>query len=171
MDFGATVCMPINPYCNNCQLQFACEGYKNGLVNRLPVKEKTLLKKHRWFYYFIIQHNNNVLVEKRILKDIWENLYEFYLLESNEQINWEENSVKEWFSQQFVIDKVEVISISSIQKQQLTHQLIKGQFINVIINCIPKQLMHYQWITQEQLVQLPFPKYINQYTKLHKTIQ
>ena len=163
MDFGATVCMPVNPQCNSCQLQTVCKAYLEGVVNRLPIKEKILLKKNRWFYYFIIQHNNEVLVEKRIAKDIWENLFEFYLLESGEQMNWEESSVKEWLNQQLGVEKAEVISISSTQKQQLTHQQIRGQFISVKINAIPNNLKHHQWLPTADLGKLAFPKFINQF--------
>ena len=163
MDFGATVCMPVNPQCNSCQLQTVCKAYLEGVVNRLPIKEKILLKKNRWFYYFIIQHNNEVLVEKRIAKDIWENLFEFYLLESGEQMDWEESSVKEWLNQQLGVEKAEVISISSTQKQQLTHQQIRGQFISVKIDAIPNNLKHHQWLPTADLGKLAFPKFINQF--------
>ena len=163
MDFGATVCMPVNPQCNSCQLQTVCKAYLEGVVNRLPIKEKILLKKNRWFYYFIIQHNNEVLVEKRIAKDIWENLFEFYLLESGEQMDWEESSVKEWLNQQLGVEKAEVISISSTQKQQLTHQQIRGQFISVKIDAIPNNLKHHQWLPTADLGKLAFPKFINHF--------
>ena len=163
MDFGATVCMPVNPHCNSCQLQTVCKAYLEGVVNRLPIKEKILLKKNRWFYYFIIQHDNEVLVEKRIAKDIWENLFEFYLLESGEQMDWEESSVKEWLNQQLGVEKAEVISISPTQKQQLTHQQIRGQFISVKIDAIPNNLKHHQWLPTADLGKLAFPKFINQF--------
>lgn len=163
MDFGATVCKPANPQCNTCHLQSVCMAYSKTLVNKLPVKEKVLLKKNRWFYYFIIQHKDSVLVEKRTTRDIWENLYEFYLLETREQIIWNENSVQEWLFQLLGIEKPAVQCISSLQKQQLTHQLIKGQFIKVIISSIPKNLLKAQWQPLKDLKQLAFPKFINQY--------
>ena len=167
MDFGATVCKPANPQCNACHLQSVCIGYSKALVNKLPVKEKVLLKKSRWFYYFIIQYNDTVLVEKRITRDIWENLYEFYLLETTEQITWNETSIQEWLFQQLSIHKATILSISSLQKQQLTHQLIKGQFIKVSISSIPKNLLKAQWQPLKELQQLAFPKFINQYLELN----
>lgn len=163
MDFGATVCKPVNPQCNTCHLQKVCVGYSKAVVNKLPVKEKVLSKKNRWFYYFILECKGEVLVEKRVLKDIWENLYEFYLLESNEQLSWDDATVKVWLQQQLSIEKANVLAISTLQKQQLTHQLIKGQFIKVSLNSIPNNLKHHQWFPMNQLKKLAFPKFINQY--------
>ena len=163
MDFGATVCKPANPQCGSCHLQEVCIGFNKAIVNKLPVKEKVLLKKNRWFYYFIIQYKDTVLVEKRTSKDIWENLYEFYLLESNEQLSWDDDAVNDWLHQQFGMEKARLVHISPLQKQQLTHQLIKGQFIHVTIDSIPKNLLHAQWQPLEDLNSLAFPRFINQY--------
>lgn len=163
MDFGATVCKPANPQCSSCYLQEVCMAYNKGIVNKLPVKEKVLLKKSRWFYYFIIQYKDTVLVEKRITRDIWENLYEFYLMESNEQLTWGDATVKQWLYQQFGVDEAKLVSISALQKQQLTHQLIKGQFIAVTISSIPKNLLQAQWQPISSLKTLAFPKFINQF--------
>ena len=166
MDFGATVCKPANPQCNSCHLKEICTGFNNALVNRLPVKEKVLLKKNRWFYYFILQHEETVLVEKRTSRDIWENLYEFYLLETTEQIIWKEATLQEWLNQQFGIERATIHSVSPLQKQQLTHQSIKGQFIKVNLTSIPQNLLKAQWQPLKDLQQLAFPKFINQYLEL-----
>ena len=42
MDFGAVICKPQNPGCNNCALSTHCCAFKNDLVNKLPVKEKKI---------------------------------------------------------------------------------------------------------------------------------
>lgn len=163
MDFGATVCRPMNPKCSTCPLQTSCVGFELGLVNKLPVKEKVLLKKNRWFYYFILQYNDSILIEKRTGKDIWENLHEFYLLEASEQLHWDNPSIQNWLQEQLGIGKAELISISPLQHQQLTHQLIKGQFIKVEIYSIPVQLQKHQWLPIKDISRLAFPKFINQY--------
>ena len=163
MDFGATVCKPMNPQCRTCPLQSSCKGYGMGLVNKLPVKEKVLLKKNRWFYYFILQHKDSILVEKRTGKDIWENLHEFYLLEASEQLHWDKPTIQNWILEQLGIEKAKSISISPLQQQQLTHQLIRGQFIKVEIDSIPKQLEKHQWLPSNDITKLAFPKFINQY--------
>ena len=169
MDFGATVCLPVNPLCGSCNLQFLCEGYKKAVVNKLPVKEKILLKKKRWFYYFIFQKEGKILVSKRTLKDIWENLYEFYLMEANEQINWDEKRIKTWLFQQFAVEKADVTFISPLQQQVLTHQQIKGQFIGAELVSIPISLKQHQWVDIKDLSKLAFPKFINQFLDIRNT--
>jgi len=163
MDFGAVVCKPFSPICSSCPLQKHCVAFREGLVNQLPVKEKTLQRKHRWFYYFLFEHNHKLLVHKRTGKDIWQNLFEFYLLESEEAVVWDEKAVKGWLKEQIDIQKAAVVSISPSSVQQLTHQQIKGQFIKVQLNTVPAFLAKYQWQPVDSLRKLPFPKFITQH--------
>ena len=146
MDFGATVCKPFAPLCSTCTLQNSCVAYQKGSVNLLPIKEKVLTKKNRWLYYFIIECNGQVLVHKRAANDIWQSLYEFYILEANEQQYWDETIVSQWFRQQLGITDLTVINISAMQKQLLTHQQIKGQFIKVQLNAIPNTLQNLSYL-------------------------
>ena len=103
---------------------------------------------------------------KRTANDIWQSLYEFYLVEANEQQHWDETQVKQWFQQQLGVTKASLVNISPVQKQQLTHQLIKGQFIRVKLSSVPKILQDYEWLLSSDLPNLAFPKFINQYTEL-----
>lgn len=163
MDFGATVCKPFAPACSICPLQKHCTAYCEGKVNQLPIKEKTLQRKHRWFYYFLFEFEGKILVNLRTGKDIWQNLYEFYLLETEEQVKWNEASVTAWLKEQIGIRKAMVKQISPITVQQLTHQQIKGQFIRVELKAIPPFLQKYSWQPATTLRKLPFPKFITGY--------
>lgn len=171
MDFGAIVCKPALPLCNQCPMKKTCVAYKEGKVNQLPVKDKVLTKKSRWFYYFLFEHDGKILVNKRHTKDIWQDLYEFYLLESDEQIKWDTLLVKEWLLEQFNLTKTDVGFISPLQKQQLTHQQIKGQFIKVRFEAIPESLGQYQWIHASKMKTLAFPKFINQFLEMEAVQQ
>ena len=86
MDFGATVCKPKVPLCNSCVLNKKCKAYTTGRTHILPIKGKSIVKKNRHFYYFIATYNSKVYVCKRAGGDIWENLYEFLLVENEIQI-------------------------------------------------------------------------------------
>ena len=163
MDFGAIVCKPVAPLCSTCVQQSICIAYRLGKVNYLPLKDKIILKKHRWFYYFLFEFDGKLLVNKRTRKDIWENLFEFYLLETDEQIKWTTPMVDQWMTEQFGITKAEILHISEPGMQQLTHQQIKGQFIKVKLYSIPVPLAHYQWQPIKNISELAFPKFINQY--------
>ena len=166
MDFGATVCKPSNPSCAVCFLQQHCAGFHAGLVNKLPVKEKQLQKKHRWFYYFLLVANNEVMVAKRTTKDIWENLFEFWLVEAAHQMEWNKQTATSYLYEQLGINCAEIIHISALQKQQLTHQEIKGQFIKVKLDKKPEALAHQQWVEVNNINSIAFPRFITQYLEM-----
>jgi A/G-specific adenine glycosylase len=161
MDFGATVCKPVAPLCGSCPMNKHCEAYLHGRVNSLPVKNKVLQKKTRWFTWFVLQVKGKVLVNRRSSRDIWESLYEFYLVETPAQPLWDERTLQDWLLNQFGVKKATVKSISPLLSQQLTHQTIKGQFIIVELPHIPAPLQEYDWILLTKLPQLAFPKLIN----------
>lgn len=163
MDFGATVCKPALPACAYCPLQQHCAAYQLGMVNQLPVKEKTLSRKTRWFTYFLFQYKDTVLVRQRTGKDIWQNLFEFYLVESERMEKWDGTTVADWLNTQLAIAKAEAITISPLIIQQLTHQQIKGQFIEVKLEKIPRSLKGGQWQPMKSIRELAFPKLITQY--------
>ncbi len=168
MDFGATVCKPQIPECEHCILHKSCRAYNNGMVNMLPIKEKQLVKKKRWFTYFIFSLKNEVLVNKRLQKDIWENLYEFYLLETENEWECKSDEIQKWLYGQLGVTTFKIDNISKTFSQQLTHQTLKGRFVTVSIDKIPVGLKHLQAVKKEDLTNLAFPKFINQYLLLEK---
>ncbi len=163
MDFGATVCKPFAPICMECPLHQHCKGFKEAVVNILPVKEKRLLKKKRWLNYFLFEKDQKVLVQQRIEKDIWENLFEFYLVEAEELIQWDQEIIISFLKKQLGIPVAIVIDISAVFSQQLTHQQIKARFIRIKLFEKPASLKKLKWQTLKNLHQLPFPKIINEF--------
>jgi A/G-specific adenine glycosylase len=164
MDLGATICKPQQPLCNSCPLKINCSGYSQGTIDMLPIKEKSITKKTRWFYYFIIEHNNSVLVRKRGAKDIWENLYEFVLIENDKILPLENIKALKEIKKIFGKTAFEIIQISKPYKQLLTHQTIHGQFIKIKV---AKQVLvcGYESVTHKKMNTLPFPKFITGYLK------
>lgn len=165
MDFGATVCKPILPLCAECKLNKICHAFKTATVNKLPVKQKILSKKQRWFSYFIFKAEEKTFVRKRTEKDIWQHLFEFYLVESASNQEWNKKMVADFLKQQLEIEKHEVTLITTAIPQQLTHQHIRGYFIVVKLNAIPTKLKTKDslWLSADQIAHLPFPAFINQY--------
>ncbi len=163
MDFGATICKPVGPLCNECPLQNSCFAYQTGKVNELPVKEKTILIRTRWFTYFIFTADDKTLVHQRTQKDIWQQLYEFYLVETNEYKAWNEENVNAFLHHQFSIEDFSLLYISPQLSQQLTHQTVNAVFIKIKLKKIPQVLERHQWVTGEQMQALTFPKIINEY--------
>lgn len=164
MDFGAVICKPMVPLCSKCFISKKCSALLSDKVAVLPIKEKFIVKKTRWFYYFILEYNGSVFVRKRGPKDIWENLYEFVLIEKEAALILEKITSEKEFNFLQGKKKTTEIHISDLYKQQLTHQTIYGQFITIQLEKKTSIKGYYQ-IEKAALGELPFPKFINNYIK------
>ncbi len=87
MEFGALHCLPQNPKCDDCIFSNTCVARKHELQNVLPIKSKKIKIKKRYFYYFDFRFKNSRLMKHRTAKDIWQGLYDFYLIEKNRPAN------------------------------------------------------------------------------------
>ena len=159
MDFGAVICKPQLPLCTSCILKASCRAYLQGAVTRLPVKEKVIKKRTRWFYYLAIEYEGAVYVRKRGAGDIWENLYEFVLMETEEALQLENLQPLKTILGEHAF---ELQHISAFYRQLLTHQTIQGQFIRIKITA-PLTLKGYKMVGRKALQKLPFPKFISNY--------
>jgi A/G-specific adenine glycosylase len=159
MDFGATICRPRNPLCPKCIQATECEALRHNCVNILPVKEKTLKKRTRWFYYFIIEVGNSVYLRKRETKDIWQNLYEFVLMETDQPSDEKANN----FLNGILRQPYTIKCTSKAYSQQLTHQQIHGKFFVVKLSAEAKLQGNYELVDKAWLNQYAFPKLINSY--------
>ncbi len=91
MDFGAINCSPKKPLCESCVFSLGCIAYNSSLVSNLPVTIKKGVSKKRFFNYIIpIENSKYTVLNKRLEKGIWANLYEFPLIETNKSIGFEE---------------------------------------------------------------------------------
>ncbi len=81
MDFGAMQCTPQSPQCMLCPLQETCVALREGRVNELPVKQKTLKVKERRLTYIYIRYNGMTAIHRRGEGDIWQGLYEPWLVD------------------------------------------------------------------------------------------
>lgn len=169
MDFGATVCKPMAPLCSACPLQNGCAALATGKVNQLPVKEKTLQRRTRFFNYFILEYRQKIWVQQRTAKDIWQNLFEFYLVESEKQIRWDIPLIQNWLKDQLSIHDAIILSKTEPIVQQLTHQQIKGQFIHIQLKQKPASLKTGDWENAARIQELAFPKLINSYLQQLKS--
>ncbi len=162
MDFGATICKPQNPLCSVCPLKSRCAALLEGKVNLLPVKAGKMIKRRRWLYYLIVAYNGKIYVRKRGAKEIWENLYEFVLFETDRPFTFEEIKNSKFFKGIAGKNKPLIQHVSKTYKQQLTHQTIHGSFIQLTINDA-LLLKEYQAVTFKEMSKLPFPKFITGY--------
>jgi A/G-specific adenine glycosylase len=162
MDFGATVCKPVSPLCSKCPFNKVCIAYQQNKVGLLPVKEKKISIKKRWFYYLVLQYRNQIAISQRTGKDIWQGLYEFPLIEEKESATVRK-IIQEAKKMDWIVDRsVDEESISPLYKQQLSHQLIHCRFICMHLSKKPKQT-GWTWLVPAQLKSYAFPRIINHY--------
>ena len=84
MEFGAIQCAPKKPYCLLCPLQESCVALKENKVDILPIKLNKTKVRNRYFNYLVwLDGNGNTVLEQRKGKGIWQNLYQFPLLETD----------------------------------------------------------------------------------------
>lgn len=89
MDFGAMQCVPLHPNCNICPMTKLCKAFQTNQVNQLPVKQKQKPVKIRNLNYLVVattEKQPQIVLQKRTQNDIWKNLYEFPLIETDSEI-------------------------------------------------------------------------------------
>lgn len=131
MEFGALWCKPQNPKCEACVLQEHCMAFKNGTVAQLPVKEKKGKIRNRYFHYIIFNYKDFVYIRKRSAKDIWQNLYEFYLIET--EMPEPEELILNHPSLRKLAPEFNVLRITSLKKHILSHQHLFGTFYELTL--------------------------------------
>lgn len=87
IEFGALQCKPRKPDCSKCPFNQDCFALNYNKINFLPVKRKINKIKDRHFNYLVILDKNGmVVIEKRQGIGIWQNMYQFPLIETNQKI-------------------------------------------------------------------------------------
>jgi A/G-specific adenine glycosylase len=161
MDFGATVCKPQLPLCIECPLSKNCSACNTGKVGLLPLKDKKIIKRNRWFNYIVLEKDGSYFIRTRRAKDIWQNLNEFVLVEWPEKIGIKELlQTKEFKS--MVPAKIQWLPDSKEYKQQLTHQVIHAVFIEgkLLSGPAPKG---YEPVERKNIKRRAFPGLLNHF--------
>ena len=88
MEFGAIQCTPKNPNCMYCPLHDGCVAFQKGKVLSLPFKINKTKVKHRYFNYLVYSDKRgHTLFRQRKGKGIWQNLWEFPVIEAKKEID------------------------------------------------------------------------------------
>lgn len=168
MEFGALQCKPKSPLCESCPLRPDCFAYNHQQVHLLPVKLKPGAKRVRHFNYLVAEENGQVLMKQRAAGDIWQQLYDFPLVETSA----EHYAVPEEFAQK----AAELFGFSPVlrpvinKKHVLTHQIIYVQFF-ALDNNIPNfnSTTSFKWLSRAAAMEVPKPNVINDFVKFYLT--
>ena len=133
MEFGALQCVPVSPNCQICPVSLMCLAHSQNKVGLFPVKEGRQRVRSRYFHYFDIYNGDYMFLRKRKDKDIWQNLYEFPLIETEEEVSLDGLLSKNEFKALF--DECDTIHIKYVTriKHILSHQIIYATFYQVEI--------------------------------------
>ncbi|WP_299553370.1 A/G-specific adenine glycosylase [Seonamhaeicola sp.] len=89
MEFGAVQCRPQNPDCSVCPLSDSCIAFNKNKISELPVKIKSAKAKKKYFNFLVfISEDGKTILEKREGKGIWQNLYQFPLVETKSNVDF-----------------------------------------------------------------------------------
>jgi A/G-specific adenine glycosylase len=87
MEFGSTQCVPRSPNCTACPFVQDCIAFNQNKIHLLPVKTSKIKIVNRHFNYLIIlDPKGNCVMEQRTKKGIWQQLFQFPLVESQQTI-------------------------------------------------------------------------------------
>lgn len=166
MEFGAMHCTPKNPNCHNCPFSDKCFALEHHQIESLPVKKSKTKVKPIYFYYFIIKSEKDVLMKKRTKKGIWQNLYDFPLIESNTEIR-EVKNIEEQFKKNFNTEgEIKFESISEPRKHLLSHRKILASFIHIDSSSkFDQTQQNLLNISLKELKNYPIPKLIENYLR------
>ena len=162
MEFGALQCVPQKPDCSNCPVQQNCYAANHKKISELPVKTKKTKQSQRFFYYYYIKYKNYTFLEKRTKNDIWKNLYQFPLYESDHEL-----SEKEILSERNIPISAEcninVKSVSERIKHVLSHQIIFARCIQIEIDTLQCLSNSFIQVNKKDISTFAVPRLIEQF--------
>lgn len=167
MEFGALHCKPSRPNCRECCLKTQCIAKKDNMVESLPKKGKKVKQKDRYFNYIIIKGNRGSFYQKRLKKDIWQNMYEPLLIESEKHLDKSEILKSDTWKKIFGSDGRGQLVRSESMEHKLTHQIIKAKFWETQIDSVAvphdSNLQEFEYT---ELNNIPIPRLIEKYLEL-----
>jgi A/G-specific adenine glycosylase len=154
MEFGALHCKPQQPLCETCPLSNGCLALKNKKIGVLPVKLKKAKIRKRYFNYLVfLSEENKTILEQRSGKGIWEGLYQFPLLETDEFVSIEKLPFDEKFLQ---LTGNGIQNIRLYNETPIVHKL-SHQHIYTRFWVIDKKVLQEESIPVERLSEYPVP--------------
>jgi A/G-specific adenine glycosylase len=153
MDFGAVICKP-HPECKVCFFNNQCLAYLEGKQDLLPIKRKKVAISERWLNYFIVRYKDQILIRKRVSKDIWLQLFEFVLIETEKY--HKEEDLLHLFRKQYGFTKYR-FRFLHCTKQRISHQLINFSFHEITMQR-KETIAGFRWVKLHDLKKYAFPK-------------
>jgi A/G-specific adenine glycosylase len=165
MDFGALVCTPRNAGCATCPLHTACRAKRADRVYDLPTKEKKLKRRNRYFHFLVLRDGNGrTIIQQRKQKDIWQELYQFPLVEvAEKELTRESLALHPDWPAWLPAGELSFQKSSQPFQQQLTHQTILATFHTFTWRLMPGQLEDMVVLNNKMLNNFAFPRVVTRF--------
>lgn len=153
MDFGAIQCTPKSPRCQTCPMLEMCDAYHSRRVDILPVKLRKMSVKTRYFSYVLIRSDGKIAIRRRSAGDIWQGLWEPFLLETREKAGVEVvlEHCSGWGTLTLLKEGV---------KHVLTHRVILADFYLLEASSQPPLPEGYIWVDESSFDDYAKPRLI-----------
>lgn len=165
MDFGATVCTPAQPKCTDCPFQNSCYAFQKNEISQLPVKNKKVSVKNRYFHFVLFRSQGKIAIEQRFGKDIWHKLYQFPLIET---FTPNEEDAFCQLTATYPGVSVKKLTTNSI-RHKLSHQQLHIDFYEIELKK-PDEKQHFVTIAEMEKYAFPIVlwNFIKEYLELKK---
>ena len=137
-------------------MQTSCIAYANSAVKAFPVKAKKIQVRDRYFNFIVIGDNDSFYIQKRVSKDIWQNLYQFPLQESEKEI------ISPLELEESLVNKSVFLKVSEQFKHILSHQRIYAKFWEFHVVELPN-LNGCKKIKKSDIGEFAIPRLIEKY--------
>ena len=154
MDFGAMMCTPKAPDCDECPLQETCRAWNDNKVEVLPVKLRKTKVKERRMTYVYVACKGETAIHKRGEGDIWQGLWEPWLLEGDEV----SGPLAACHQNENVEGKLTLLARDV--KHVLTHRVIKADFYYFEVEKKPEMPVGYRWIPEKMIDSYAVPRLV-----------
>ncbi len=144
MDFGAIQCTPKSPLCSDCPFVEECVAYREGRIDELPAKLKTVKIKERHLIYIYMRWEGKIAIHRRGKDDIWQGLWEPYLIENAEIPSFKGKLTK----------RAERV------KHVLTHRILYADMYHLETDIKPELSSDYIWIDEDEYEKYAKPRLI-----------
>lgn len=168
MEFGALYCRPANPDCEACIFNDKCVAFQKQIVNQLPFKSKKTKVRDRYFNYVVFRYKDDLYINKRTKKDIWQDLYEFYLIETHKKQKSE--LILKQLSRITPIKNLVLKSVSHEYKHVLSHQNLHTIFYSIQLKT-PLSTKLLKKVNIASIHKYAFPRLIEKYLKDENIIE
>ena len=122
MEFGSIHCKPRTPHCKSCPVSYDCIAYNQNKIHLLPQKRTKLKVIDRYFNYLVIlDQNGQIQLEKRVGKGIWQNLFQFPLLETNKRVDSRKKLIEKFSTK--MITQLNTKKLKLWNREPIAHKL------------------------------------------------